>query len=193
MDLPPPTFGPPPTVPAADASVRAARPGDAAEMGAVQAAAWHASYAEVLPPAVLAALDPAAIGAVWSTAIAEPPSRSHSVLVALARGAVVGFVATAPLAPAQPGVGEIAALVVAPSAQREGHGSRLLNAGADRLRDNGFEHVVIWVPVGDDVRLRFLTAAGFAPEGAERTLDLTGDGSARLREQRLIASLAPPA
>jgi hypothetical protein len=52
---------------------------------------------------------------------------------------------------------------------------------------------VVWVPVGDDLRLRFLTAAGFAPDGAQRSLDLTGDGTGALREHRLVASLARPA
>jgi GNAT superfamily N-acetyltransferase len=193
MDLPPPTVGPPPAVPSADANVRAARPADATGMGTVQAAAWRASYAEVLPSAVLKALDPEAIARVWAAAIADPPTPGHSVLVALAGGELVGFVATAPLEPAQAGVGEVAALVVTPAAQRAGHGSRLLNAGADRLRDNGFDQVVVWVPVGDDLRLRFLTAAGFAPDGAQRSLDLTGDGTGALREHRLVASLARPA
>lgn len=192
MDLPPPTFGPPPVIPTADASVRVARPEDTDEMGAVQAAAWRAAYAEVLPPATLAALDPAAVAAVWRTALASPPTRDHAVLVALSAGHVVGFVAVAPLEPAQEGIGEVAALVVHPDAQRDGHGSRLLNAGADRLRGNGFDHVVTWVSTGDEARLGFLTAAGFQPDGATRTLDLTGDGTTVLREHRLVASLAPP-
>jgi ribosomal protein S18 acetylase RimI-like enzyme len=193
MDLPPPTIGPPPEMPVADASVRAARTGDAAEMGAVQAAAWRASYAAVLPAATLDALDPTAVASIWRKAIAAPPSSRHSVLVALAAGAIVGFVATAPLDPPQEGIGEVAALVIHPEAQRDGHGSRLLNAAADRLRDNGFDHVVVWVTAGDEVRLHFLTAAGFQADGATRTLDLTGDGSAPLREHRLVASLARPA
>jgi ribosomal protein S18 acetylase RimI-like enzyme len=193
MDLPPPTIGPPPEIPVADASVRAARTGDAAGMGAVQAAAWRASYAAVLPAATLDALDPTAVAAVWRETLAAPPSSRHSVLVALASGAVIGFVATAPLEPPQDGVGEVAALVIHPDVQRAGHGSRLLNAAADRLRDNGFDHVVLWVTAGDEVRLHFLTAAGFQADGAIRTLDLTGDGSVPLREHRLVASLARPA
>jgi GNAT superfamily N-acetyltransferase len=193
MDLPPPTFGPPPDLPVADASVRAARPADADGIGAVQAAAWRSAYAAVLPPVTLEALDPEAIAAVWRTAIDRPPTKQHSVLVALAGGEVVGFVATGPADPEQEGVGEVAALVVQPEFQRAGHWSRLLNAGADRLRDNGFDHVVIWVSRGDDIRLQFLTAAGFQADGATRTLDLSGDGSTRLGEHRLVASLARPA
>jgi GNAT superfamily N-acetyltransferase len=196
MDLPPPTFGPPPE-PTADASVRAARPEDAAAIGAVQAAAWRASYTGVLPEPVLAALDPAELAEIWHRSIAAPPSRAHRVLVALEAGEVIGFAATAPSADGNEaneasGVGEVATLLVRPEAQGRGHGSRLLNAAVDRLRDNGFDHAVVWVVAGDDARLRFLTGAGFAADGAHRGLDLTGDGSSPLREQRLVASLAPP-
>jgi GNAT superfamily N-acetyltransferase len=192
VDLPSPTFGPPPGIPEADASVRTARPADAGAIGAVQAAAWRASYAGLLPADVLEALDPVALGEIWGAAIAAPPTRQHVVLVASARSDLVGFAAVGPVDPAQDGVGEIAALLVTPPSQRQGHGSRLLNAAADLLRDNGFDRVVVWVPSGDDARLRFFTAAGFAADGAHRTLDAPGAPDGRLREQRLVASLSLP-
>ena len=58
MDLPTPTFRPTGDVPAADASVREATAVDASTVGAVQDAAWRASYADVLPGQSLAALEP---------------------------------------------------------------------------------------------------------------------------------------
>ena len=79
---------------------------------------------------------------------APPVTGSHRVLVALSGGELVGFAAIGPSEGAEPQVGELVALVVAPASQRAGHGSRLLNAAADRLRQVGFEQVVVWVITG---------------------------------------------
>jgi GNAT superfamily N-acetyltransferase len=193
MDLPPPTLGPPPEIPLADASVRSARSEDAAGMGEVQATAWRSSYDGILPAELLASLDPALLADAWRTAVTDPPTRAHRLLVALAGGAVVGFAATGPSPGDAPEVGEVLVLLVAPAAQRDGHGSRLLNAAADQLRQSGFDQVVVWVLVGDDARLAFLTGAGFVSDGAYRTWQLPTTGDDTLREQRLVASLAPPA
>jgi GNAT superfamily N-acetyltransferase len=202
MDLPTPTFRAADRVPSADASVRAATAADAAAMGRVQAEAWQASYAGVLPVETLAALTADRLAEAWRDAVVRPPSGSHRVLVALSAGELVGFAAIGPSEGPQPEVGELVALVVAPPAQHAGHGSRLLNAAADRLRDTGFEQLVVWVLAGDEVRLRFLTAAGFAPDGAERTFDAGDDAGTdagsdaaggELREVRLVASLTAPA
>jgi GNAT superfamily N-acetyltransferase len=194
MDLPTPTFRPADRVPSADASVREATAADAPGMGRVQAAAWRASYAGVLPADALAALEPEALGEVWRDGLVRPPSGSHRVLVALSAGVLVGFAAIGPAEEAPPQVGEIVAFVVTPEAQHAGHGSRLLNAAADRLRQVGFEQVVVWVLAGDDARRRFLAAAGFEPDGAYRTFAAAPPdedaGTVELREVRLAASLA---
>jgi ribosomal protein S18 acetylase RimI-like enzyme len=196
MDLPTPSFRPAstssPSVPAADASVREAAAADAAGIGRVQSEAWRASYEGVLPAQTLTASEPEVLAEVWRAAITEPPTRTHRVLVALAAGEVSGFVAIGPSDGAAPGVGELLALEVGPAARRAGHGSRLLNAAADRLRQLGFDQVVVWVLSGDDVRRSFLTGAGFAADGAERRLQV-GNGAAVLLEVRLAASLGTPA
>jgi GNAT superfamily N-acetyltransferase len=194
MDLPTPTFRPVGPVPSADASVRDATAADSVAIGRVQARAWHAAYGALLPPETLAALEPDALGEVWRDGLVEPPTSAHRVLVALEGGAVVGFVAIGPSEGAPPNVGEVLALIVAPDAQRAGHGSRLLNAAADRLRQVGFDQVVVWVLGDDDVRRAFLAGAGFAADGSHRTLQVDDtEGAAALREVRLVASLEAPA
>jgi GNAT superfamily N-acetyltransferase len=174
--------------PAADASVRDATAADATAIGEVQAAAWRASYRSVLPAATLESLQAAELAEVWRDAIVRPPSGSHRVLVAVEAGEVVGFVAVAPSDGATPEVGEVAALVVSPGAQRSGHGSRLLNAAVARLRDEGFERVETWVLDGDGVRRGFFAGAGFADDGGHRTF-ATGPEAAELREVRMAAAL----
>jgi GNAT superfamily N-acetyltransferase len=115
------------------------------------------------------------------------------VLVATAEGALVGFVAIGPASDsdADPGVdAEVLVLVVDPDAQRRGHGSRLINAAVDVLRDGGFRRVTTWVPDADEPRRRFLESAGFGADGATRVLDTSGDGTSTVRESRLATTLS---
>lgn len=61
-------------------------------------------------------------------------------------------------------------LEVLPDHQRSGHGSRLLTAAVDRLRQDGAESMTAWVLQDDVAREQFLTGAGLGPDGMERTL-----------------------
>lgn len=187
--------------PTADLSVRPALPEDAAALGDVHSRTLRASLVAgtgaELPPEVAAALDPGALAASWAAAISAPPSARHRVLTALAGARVVGFAAIAPAevevdvlttpgaagpedgaaagadAAPDPGqVGEIVALEVPAADGRRGHGSRLLAACADLLREEGARRVQAWVVQADEARTRFLAQAGFAPAGLRRTLDV---------------------
>ncbi|NEE00049.1 GNAT family N-acetyltransferase [Phytoactinopolyspora halotolerans] len=149
------------------------------------------SYHELLPQALLNQIDAMTFADAWRQAVVRPPSAQHRVLVALDHGNVVGFAATAPSGDpdAGPYDGEVAAFHVDPDAHGHGHGSRLLAAVADTLRADGFTRARIWLVVGDDQLRGFLEPAGWAADSAHRTLDLTGDGSATLRQVRLHTDL----
>lgn len=172
----------------ADASVRPACPADAAAIGAVQARCWRQAYADLAPGEALAHLDGALLADRWRSAIADPPSDRHTVLVACAGSAVVGFAAHAPSADrdATPTDAELVALEVDPAHQRAGHASRLLTACVDTLRASGATTVRVWCPAPDEARHTFLFSAGLRPDGARR--DLLGDG-ATVTELRLSAAL----
>jgi GNAT superfamily N-acetyltransferase len=178
--------------PTPDAGVRAARAGDTDALGEVHARAWQASYGELLPDRASAALAPASLAASWRQAVTEPPSAAHRVLVATSGEAVVGFAALAPTSDSDSDAdsqAELLVLIVDPDHLHQGHGSRLLNAAADTLRDTGFTMLRVWVPEADGARLAFLQEAGFAVDGAARLLDAAGDGTATVREVRLSAAL----
>lgn len=161
--------------PAADVSVRPAVAGDEAAIAAVQLDAWRAAYADSLGAGALAMLDEAAVVERWRAAVVQPPNRRFHVLVAMAGPRLVGFVSVAPVA-APPNAadqtpgGILLALEVAPGEQRFGHGSRLLAAAVDTLRSDGADQVITWVADGDEARVRFLSGAGLAPDGAVREL-----------------------
>jgi ribosomal protein S18 acetylase RimI-like enzyme len=181
--------------PTADVSVRTAWAADAEAIAQAQVRAWRRQYAGVLPDEVLAGLDPAAFAAQWSEAITRPAEARTRVLVALEGAEVVGFALTA-LADdpdADPASdGQVAELVVDPDHQRTGHGSRLLQACADTLQADRFTRATLWVTSTDDALRGFLVEAGWAPDGAHRELDLTGDGSVRVKQVRLHTDLTDP-
>jgi hypothetical protein len=65
-----------------------------------------------------------------------------------------------------------------------------MQACVDTLRADRFTRAVTWLPATADDLRAFLAGAGWAPDGAHRTLDLTGDGSVTVKQVRLHTSLA---
>ena len=175
-----------------DVSVRVAWADDAPAIAALQLRAWQRRYADLLDASELPsgpeAVDAAA--AAWRASLVKAPDARHRVLVALAHADIVGFVMTGPASdpdcdPVRDGV--IEELTVDPARLREGHGSRLLQAAADTLVADRFTRAVCWVPSTDDALRAFLAGAGWAPDGAHRTLE--APSGAPLKELRLHASL----
>lgn len=177
-----------PAAPAADVSVRVAWVDDAEAVAAVQVRAWRAQYADLLPADLLASLDPGELAATWRESLSRPKDARNRVLVALERNAVRGYAVTSPSddPDADPVAdGEVAELTVDPDHTRHGHGSRLLQAAVDTLRADRFRRAVLWLNSTDDPRRQFLGAAGWAPDGAHRELDLRGDGEVLVKQVRL--------
>ena len=164
--------------------VRPARPEDAAEIARIQVATWRVAYRRMLPRTVLDSLDEAWIAERWSAAVEQPPSPRHRVLVAVEQAEqsyLVGFAASGPadeqaLAPEEPplpdDVAAVTDLLVEPRWGRRGHGSRLLAAAVDLWREDAFTAAVAWAYDADTATRKFLTSAGWAPDGAGRALDV---------------------
>ena len=86
--------------------VRPARLDDVDEITRIQLTTWRVAYRRLLPKHILDQLDEEWITRRWRDAIAEPPSPSHRVLVAVEQrespeagpesAYVVGFVASGP-------------------------------------------------------------------------------------------------
>ena len=162
--------------------VRAARASDADGLARVQAASWRAAFAGLVPDEVIAELtSEPAVGEFaerWRDAISAPPTSKHRVHVAVAKPGdpeVLGFAAGGPATDEDrwPGTdGELYELHVAPAAAGTGHDGRLLHAIADTLAEDGFSTGYTWALAGDETRIEFLTAAGWAPDGSRSNLDM---------------------
>lgn len=163
----------------ADVGVRPARRADAAAVTEIQVRAWRHGYRDLLPDGVLDQVTgPEAMEAwqdKWAEAAAAPPSPRHRLLVAVASDLVVGFAAHGPAEDADldaATTAELITLLVDPMHARAGHGSRLLAATADLLREDGFGTLISWVFEDDEVTRTFLGSAGWGPDGTARTLDM---------------------
>lgn len=159
--------------------VRAAYPGDVAAVAQIQVRAWHEGYRDVIPAPALAAMTGPQATELWrerwAEAVAAPPSKRHRLLVAVDDGVIAGFAAHGPASepdhdPAT--TGELLTLLVDPAHGRSGHGSRLLAATADHLREDGCTTAVTWLFAADETLRGFLASAGWAPDGAHSTVDM---------------------
>ena len=201
--------------PSADVSCRIAWGDDAHAMASVQLASLRSDTPHLLPAELRGegAGDAAAVqelAEIWRGSLTRPADARQRVLVALERSTVRGFALTSPSTDpdADPGDGELLDLVVDPAHRREGHGSRLLQAAMDTLAADRFRRATTWVVTEDDRRRAFLTAAGWEPDGAHRTLaqgdeadpvsdsggDQDGDlgGAATTRQVRLHVAVEAP-
>ncbi len=145
----------------------------------VQVRAWRIGYAGVVPTRALADMVGEAAQEVWrerwTAAVGSPPTRRHRVLVAVDHEAVVGLAAQAPAGEPDRDsavTAELLTLLVDPEHGRAGHGSRLLAATADLVREDGVTELITWVFEGDAALRGFLEPAGWAPDGARKVLDL---------------------
>ncbi|MFP5347032.1 MAG: N-acetyltransferase family protein [Actinomycetes bacterium] len=186
----------------ADASVRPAAEADLPAIGAIHARAWTTAYAELIPRDVLPEITPHAMTEAWRPHLEVAGEPMHHLLVACSGPTVVAFGAFGPASPQrwlEPGDAELSTLLVDPAHQRRGHGSRLLAAGVDLLREDRVRRLFTWVPAADGPRIAFLESAGFGRDGAWRELTLGSDDAEQgyrgdepehgLREVRLVAVL----
>ncbi|WP_433326399.1 N-acetyltransferase family protein [Spirillospora sp. CA-294931] len=179
----------------ADVGVRPARRADAGAVADIQVRAWRQGYRDLLPADVLAGVTGPDARETWRgrwlESITAPPSARHRVLAAVSSDLVVGFTAHGPAEDADHDpatTSEVLTLLVDPMHTRAGHGSRLLAACVDLLREDGVETLVTWVFEADEVTRAFLGSAGWAPDGTARTLAM-GDP---VRQIRLHTDITPP-
>jgi GNAT superfamily N-acetyltransferase len=170
--------------------IRDATPADAHAIADVLVRSWRAAYRGLLPDHVLAGLSVPDRERFWSTALTAHAPGTGAVVATIA-DAVVGVAATGPpLVPADradPALGDLYALYLAPDVWHRGIGARLHDAALDRLRSCGFTHAGLWVLDTNERALRFYRRQGWTDPGRSR-LD-RGPGGTELHERRLHRAL----
>ena len=175
--------------PLADASVRRAGPNDAPAVGMVQEAVWQETYAPRVPPELAEQFTAANFAGTWRRSLSNPPPGVWTLLVACAGEQIVGYAALGPSQDpdGEPTTGSLHEIGVHPAGRRSGHGSRLLNAAADILREAGAEEFTAWLPADAEEIRTFFDRSGLVPDGAFRDRAITADVT--LREVRVAAGL----
>lgn len=152
---------------ATELQVRRATQADAAGIAQVHVQSWHATYPGILPAAEIERHTLARRAGMWARVLQSP---AHGVFVAVAvhaaasdevgAGRVHGFASTGAFRVepaggdgqgdgAGAGEGELNALYLLPTAQKQGAGRRLFDAGAHALREAGFAAMRCWVLQGN--------------------------------------------
>lgn len=132
--------------------IRRADRKDAAAIGRVHVETWQATYAGLLPDAMLVGMSDVRQSAYWSRALADP-REARGVFVADDEDmGVVGFGSCGPVRDPPEGlsgreirVGEVYTLYVEPDFQNRGLGRRLLDALFRQLRADGCDTAVLWM------------------------------------------------
>lgn len=138
----------------------------------VARAGWHAAYDDLLGSDTV---DECVDDWYATESLTEPITDDDTVfLVATVDGRVVGYASTGPTGPNRPDdVAGLHSIYVHPDRWGDGVGSALLDACVARLRDRGFERLVLRVLDGNDVGIGFYRARGFECVD-ETTTELAG-------------------
>ena len=176
-------------LPLADASVRRATHTDSPAVGIVQEAVWRETYAPRVPEDIAAQFRAADFASVWRRSLNDPPPGIWTLLVACAGAQVVGYAAIGPSQDldGEPSTGSLLEIGVHPEGRRSGHGSRLLNAAADLLREAGASELTAWLPAEAEATRAFFDRSGLHPDGAYRDREIVE--GVTLREIRVAAAL----
>ncbi len=164
-----------------DVVIRAMKTADTEAVGRVHARAWQATYAEVMPAAFLAAIDPVARAEQWQITI-ERRLPLHAQLVAEVAGEPVGFAAVGLARHDDQRRGEVYAINVDPDWIGRGVGQPLFSGAVAALRDLGFASaLVLWVVRENARARRFYERNGWLADGAEQQAEFGGATVVELR------------
>jgi GNAT superfamily N-acetyltransferase len=157
-----------------EAFVRPASPADAGRIAEVNVRSWQATYAGIVPKAILDGMEAGPRRQTWLERIVSLGQRT--LFVAELDGRVEGYVLSGPARDHDlPDLaGEVYAIYVDPPAQGHGIGRALFDAATSELREAGFEPLILWVLTANALGRGFYEACGWRPDGSTRPIDFDG-------------------
>lgn len=158
---------------------------DAEHLAQIQVSAWRLAYQGIMPKGELDALDVTKRTQSWKRILAD---QSQTTLIIEQDHTPIGFINIGACHDASAGqhTGEIRAIYVLPDYMHQGVGTKLLQAGLDRLRERKFSKVSLWVLKENRSAISFYQTQGLQPDGHCKTERRPGYD---LNEIRLAMSL----
>ena len=151
--------------------IRQAVDADARGIARVHIDSWRATYAGIVSAEYLAGLDYDRREAHWHRILADP--RQNAFVAESPDGRVVGFVAGGPESSGDAAYpGELYAIYIDESRQRQGLGRRLVAALGGWFISRGWESMLLWV-LAENPSRRFYEALGGA-EVRQQTITIGG-------------------
>jgi GNAT superfamily N-acetyltransferase len=153
-------------------SVRVATPGDVPVICQINVQSWQAAFRGLFPDEFLDSLDPKDREPAFAERLTGDPP--HHAAVAI-DGEVVGFVALGPPDDEDLNANrvlELWGLYVDPDRVGTGTGRILMDHAIDHLRAGGWDYAILWTLRHVDRTRRFYEAAGWYPDGEEKTWEI---------------------
>lgn len=160
--------------------IRAGIPGDEFDLADVHVAAWQRAYSGIFSDEYLGSLDRVRRQEWWGRFL----ERGELVHVAVI-DRIVGF-CIAHASRDDDSWGEISAIYVHPDHWGVGHGWRLLRAGEETLRDDGFSRGMLWVLEDNDRARAFYERAGWTRGRPFRLEEIGGTQVTELRYETAL-------
>lgn len=125
---------------------------------------------------------------LWERLLGEPGPRTVELVAEDDAGQVVGLLHAGPTRDDDggPGTAEVMAIYASPDAWGTGAGRGLMTAALDRLRDDGWADVTLWVLDSNERARLFYARAGFTADGATKDEELRGTPVTEVRYRRAL-------
>lgn len=149
-----------------EVTLRPAVAEDAADLAAIQAASWNASFVEILTPEILREYtDCARLEEMYRNVLASP---EIEITLELVDGAPHGLAAWSDSRDGEPQTAELTCIHSRPGNWGKGYGAVLMRHALLEMENAGYSYAALWVFAENHRARRFYEALGFAPTGAVR-------------------------
>ncbi|MCW1921345.1 GNAT family N-acetyltransferase [Luteolibacter arcticus] len=166
--------------------IRHASGRDATRIAGIQVRSCQAACQGLVPETKLRELDASRRALEWKDMLGTPCQQT--VLVAMRGDRMAGFctLSQSQDPDASSATAEISSFFVDPLAWGRGAGHELAEEVMDQAKRRGYSRITQWVIGANDRAKRFCESLGFAPDGSEKTEEISGCPVQELRYSKAL-------
>lgn len=154
--------------------IREATPEDAEGIATVHVDTWQTTYRGIISDKVVYNLSYKDRQQMWDDALTTYGSKNYIYVAEAANGGIVGFVAAGQEREGSPGgFGEIYAIYLLAEHQGKGWGRQLFLAAVERLTQEGYPSLMLWVLADNPTRGFYEALGGTAAR--EQAIEIGGE------------------